>query len=157
MKNPLIIFFFLVFASITIKSQVMTVESTKKVMNQYLISQHSDASMMAEDVVFTNMATGDQYHSPEGVLQMLNYIYHIAFDAKAELKNSLFDEGRAVFEGDFVGKHIGEFAGIPATNKNVRVPLCVVYDLENEKIKTARIYFEMPVLLQQLNEIPLTD
>jgi hypothetical protein len=36
--------------------------------------------------------------------------------------------GRRHVKGDFVGKHIGEFAGIPATGKDVRVPLCVVYD-----------------------------
>ena len=44
----------------------------------------------------------------------------------------------------------GEFAGIPATGKDVRVPLCVVYDLENDQIKQGRVYFEMPALLQQL-------
>ena len=57
---------------------------------------------------------------------------------------------RPFSRGDLVGKHIGEFAGIPATNKLVRVPLCVVYDLERDKIKRGRVYFEMPVLFQQL-------
>lgn len=152
MKNSLIILSIVVITAITIKSQGMTVESTKKVMNQYLDSQHSDVSMMAEDVVFTNMATGDEHRGPDAVLQMLNHIYHTAFEAHAETKNLFFAEGKAVLEVDFVGKHIGEFAGIPATNKNVRVPLCVVYDLENDHIKRARIYFEMPVLFNQLNE-----
>jgi len=64
--------------------------------------------------------------------------------------NMVFADQQAVVEGDFVGKHIGEFAGIPATGKNVRVPICVVYDLENDKIKRGRVYFEMPALLQQL-------
>jgi len=105
---------------------------------------------MSKDVVFTNMATGEEHRGPDGVLQMLNYIYHIAFDADAESKNTIFADGKAVFEADFIGKHIGEFAGIPATNKQVRVPLCVVYDLENDLIKRGRVYFEMPVLLQQL-------
>lgn len=130
----------------------MTVENTQKLITQYLDSQHSDVSMMAEDVVFTNMATGDEHRGPDSVLQMLNHIYHRAFEAYAETKNLFFAEGKAVLEGDFVGNHIGEFAGIPATNKNVRVPLCVVYDLENDQIKRARIYFEMPVLFNQLNE-----
>jgi predicted ester cyclase len=50
-----------------------------------------------------------------------------------------------------VGKHIGEFAGIPATGgKEFRVPLCVVYDVEDDQIKRARIYFEIPALLAQL-------
>lgn len=152
MKNSLIILSIVVFTTIALKSQGMTVESTKRIMMQYLDSQHSDVSMMADDVVFTHMATGDAHHGPDEVLQMLNFIYHTAFDADAELKNLFFAEGKAVFEADFVGKHIGEFAGIPATNKNIRVPICVVYDLENDQIKRARVYFEMPVLFQQLNE-----
>ena len=128
----------------------MSIESTREVVTKYFNSEHSDVSMMAEDVVFTVMSTGQEHHSPDGVLQMLNYFYHIAFDATAEIKNFIFADGKAVVEGDFVGKHIGEFAGIPATNKHVRVPLCVVYDLEDDLIKRARVYFEMPALLQQL-------
>ena len=128
----------------------MSLESTREVVTKYLNSQHSDVSMMADDVVFTHMATGQEHHGPEGVLEMLNYFYHIAFDADAETRNTIFADGKAVLEADFVGKHIGEFAGIPATNKQVRVPVCVVYDLQDDKIKRGRVYFEMPVLMQQL-------
>ena len=128
----------------------MSVESTREVVTKYLNSKHSDVSMMADDVVFTHMATGQEHRGPEAVLQMLNYLYHIAFDADAETRNTIFADGKAVLEADFVGKHIGEFAGIPATNKQVRVPLCVVYEIENDKIKRGRVYFEMPILLQQL-------
>lgn len=128
----------------------MSVESTRKTMTQYFDSEHSDVSMMAEDVVFTIIATGQEHKTPEGVLQMLNYFYHIAFDASSETKNIIIADGQAVIEGDFMGKHIGEFAGIPATGKDVRVPLCVVYDLENNQIKRGRVYFEMPVLFAQL-------
>jgi steroid delta-isomerase-like uncharacterized protein len=128
----------------------MSLDTTREVMTKYLNSKHSDVSMMAEDVVFSHMATGDEHKGPDAVIQMLNYFYHIAFDADAETKNFIISDGKAVLEADFVGKHIGEFAGIPATNKEVRVPLCVCYDLENDMIKKARVYFEMPVLFKQL-------
>jgi len=81
---------------------------------------------------------------------MLNYFYHIAFEATAEPVTEIFGDSNAVLEAVFVGKHIGEFAGIPATGKSVRVPLCVVYDLENDQIKQGRVYFEMPALMAQL-------
>lgn len=129
---------------------VMSVENTREVMNKFLNSEHSDVSMMSDDVVFTIMATGEEHKGREGVMQMLNYFYHIAFDAHAEPISKIYGEGKAVFEATFVGKHIGEFAGIKATNKEVHVPLCVVYDLENNQIKQGRVYFEMPVLFQQL-------
>jgi steroid delta-isomerase-like uncharacterized protein len=128
----------------------MSVETTKKIMSKYIESNHSDLSMMASDVVFTNMATGDKNNGPEEVKQMLNFIYHTAFDAHAETKNLIVTEANAVFEAEFVGKHIGEFAGVPPTSKSVRVPLCVVYDIESDKIKRARVYFEIPALMVQL-------
>ena len=129
----------------------MSIETTRNIINKYVNSNHTDLSMMSEDVVFTNMATGEKHSGSETVAQMLHFIYHVAFEAHAETKNIIISEANAVLEGDFVGKHIGEFAGVPPTNKFVRVPLCVVYDLENDKIKRARIYFEIPALLTQLN------
>jgi steroid delta-isomerase-like uncharacterized protein len=130
----------------------MSIESTRKVMNQYFDAQHSDVSVMAEDVVFTIMATGQEYKTPEGVHGMLVYFYQIAFNASAEKSNIFFADGKALWEGTFIGTHIGEFAGVPATGKDVRVPLCVVYDLENDRIVRGRVYFEMPVLMAQLGE-----
>ena len=128
----------------------MSIETTRETMMRYFNSDHGDTSMMADDVVFTMMATGEETKTPAGVLAMLHHFYHVAFDATADIKNSAFDDGKALVEGDIIGKHIGEFAGIPATNKDFRVPICVVYDLENDQIKRGRIYFEVPVLMQQL-------
>ena len=128
----------------------MSIESTRAVMTRYLASDHSDASMMADDVAFTIMATGQEHRGPKGVLQMLDYFYRVAFAADAEIENTIFADGKAAVEAQFVGRHIGEFAGIPATNKQVRVPLCVVYDLTGDRISRGRVYFEMPALLQQL-------
>jgi hypothetical protein len=62
----------------------MSIESTKKVMQKYLEAEHGDVSMMAPNVVFTTMSTGEEAKTPEGVLGMLNYFYHVAFDAQAE-------------------------------------------------------------------------
>ncbi len=129
----------------------MSIETNREIITRYLNSNHSDVSMMAEDVVFTNMATGEKHTGPEAVSQMLNFIYHVAFDAHAETKNIIIDETNAVLEADFLGKHIGEFSGVLPTNKSVKVPLCVVYDIEKDKIKKARIYFEVPALMAQLN------
>ena len=55
---------------------------------------------------------------------MLNWIYHVAFDAQAEITNWMADEEHGIVEGYFVGKHIGDFAGTAPTGRKVRVPLC---------------------------------
>ena len=128
----------------------MSIERTHEVMSRYWDSDHTDLSVMADDVVFTHMASGDEHRGPEAVRGMLDYMYRQAFDARAEFRSRICTADQAVVEGEFVGRHIGEFAGIPPTGRSVRVPLCVVYDLESDRIKRARVYIEMPVLLRQL-------
>lgn len=128
----------------------MSIEKTSDVILRYLKSEHDDLSMLAEDAVFTVMGSGQESRGPAAVQGMTHYLYHIAFNAVFENRVLLFAENNAVLEGYFVGKHIGEFAGIPATGKDVRVPICIVYDVADNKIQQARIYFELPVLMQQL-------
>ena len=60
------------------------------------------------------------------------------------------DDGKAAIEADFAGTHTGEFAGIPATGRLVRVPYSVVYDLRGGQISALRIYFPMSQLTEQL-------
>ena len=132
----------------------MSIERTREAMTRYLESGHNDLSMMAGDVVFTNMATGEEHRGVDGVRRMLDFVYHTAFDATAETRSTIYAERQAVLEADFVGTHIGAFAGIPATRQKVRVPLCVVYDLEEGKIKRGRVYMEIPVLMRQLGAAP---
>ena len=124
--------------------------NTREVISKWIDSEHTDTSVLAEDVVFTSMNIAEEDRGPESVLQSLNYIYHVAFDARFELTNLIVDGGIGAAEAEFVGEHIGEFAGIPPTHKQVRVPLCVVYEVEDDKIKRARIYFEMPAMFEQL-------
>lgn len=128
----------------------MSVERTREAVERYLNSAHRDLSMMAENVVFTTMATGDEHRGVEAVRRMLQHVYHEAFDARAETRNRIYAEDHAVLEGELVGTHIGTFAGIPATGRKVRVPLCVVYDLEDGRIVQGRVYLEVPVLMRQL-------
>lgn len=125
-------------------------DATRAIMIRYLESNHKDLSMMAENVVFTNMATGEKHEGREAISEMLHYVYNVAFNATAEVRNLIVDHNKAVLEAEIVGKHIGEFAGIAATNKDVRIPLCVIYDLDNGKITQGRIYFEMPALIAQI-------
>ena len=112
------------------------------------LSTH-DVQYLAEDILYKNMSTGEEYKGREAVGGMLHYLYHIAFDAKAEITNTNVTEQKAMFEANFKGRHIGEFAGIPPTNKEINVPVCVSYDLEEGLIKRGRIYFLGDVLMKQ--------
>jgi len=130
----------------------MDVARTREVVQRYLDGGHSDVSLLADDVVFRVMATGQEHRTQEGVKAMLDFFYHVAFDARAETKHVIVDDGIAVLEADFVGRHIGEFAGVPATGKDVRVPLAVIYDVRDDRIVEGRVYFEIPAFLAQISD-----
>lgn len=63
----------------------------------------------------------------------------------------------AALAATFVGTHIGEFAGIPATGREVRVPLTVLYDVSEEGITEGRIYMQAAVMMQQLGAMPAAE
>ncbi|MEP6616563.1 MAG: ester cyclase [Ginsengibacter sp.] len=123
--------------------------STQSLIDDYFASGH-DAKYLAEDAIFTDMSNGNETNGREGVKQMLEYMYHVAFDAKAEVTNQVIAANKAAVEFKFRGKQIGEFAGLPPTNKEVNVPVCVVYDIENGLIQKARIYLLTDTMMKQL-------
>jgi hypothetical protein len=109
-----------------------------------------DPKYIAEDAVYTDLSSGKVYTGREEITGMLHFIYHVAFDAKAEVVNAVITENKAVVEAYFKGRHIGEVEGLKATNREVDVPLCVTYDLRDGLIKAARIYLLGEVMMNQL-------
>ena len=110
-----------------------------------------DVMYIAENAVFKNMSTGEEIKGRKAIADMLNYLYHVAFDAKAIVNNTVITKNHALLEASFVGIHMGEFAGIAATGKQVNVPLCVTYDInEDGLIQNGRIYMLTDVMMQQL-------
>lgn len=109
-----------------------------------------DVKYIAEECVFRNMGSGETYRGRAEIGAMLHYFYRVAFDARAELKSFAITEDRAMVEALVKGKHIGEIEGIPATGKEVCVPMCVTYFLNHGLIQEAHIYLQTDVLLQQL-------
>lgn len=120
----------------------------KKNMQAYV--ETHDVKYITEDAVFTHLGTGEVYKGKAEVGAMLHYLYHVAFDAHAEVRTLVVEEKRAVAEGFFKGRHVGDFAGIKATNKEVDVPLSVFYTLREGLISEARIYYMTDVLMRQL-------
>jgi len=125
-----------------------TLQEKKKVENYF---ETHDPKYLTEDTVFINMNNSELTIGRDAVAKMLHHIYHVAFDAHAEITNTIVTDDKAVLEANFVGKHIGEFAGMQPTGKNVKVPFCVTYDLdENGLVKVARVYMLESVMVQQL-------
>lgn len=117
-------------------------------------SENHDVQYVAEDATYTDMSTGQEYRGREAIAGMLHWFYHVAFEARAEPTSMLVDGERAAAEAMIVGRHIGEFAGVPATNKEVSVPISIHYDFRDGQIAAARFYFAVPAFLAQVGALP---
>jgi len=111
-----------------------------------------DTRYVAKDAVFINKATGERVAGREAIGKLLHNFYCVAFDGCPRITSQIITDDKAVIEGFFTGKHIGDFAGVPATGKIVTLPFCISYTLENGLIKEARIYSPGDLLLRQLQD-----
>ena len=126
----------------------MSIEETQKVLEGYW--QDHDPAYVAEDAVFTMQTTGEEIRGRDAIAKHLAGFYHGALDARAMKTNAIFGDGHGVLEARVVGRHTGVFAGVPATGREVNVPLCVTYELSGGLITRARIYLMVNVLLAQI-------
>lgn len=115
-----------------------------------------DEQYLGSDAVFTDMSSGLEWIGREAVAGMLHWFYEVAFDATFENRTLIVDDEHGMLEGMVVGRHIGEFAGIPATGRDFRAPICVVYDFRDEQIARGRFYFAVPAFLAQVGAAPVT-
>ncbi|MCU0505087.1 MAG: ester cyclase [Chloroflexi bacterium] len=110
-----------------------------------------DPDALAPDATFIDTTTGMTWTGPEAIGGMLAWFYHGVFEARLEGSRVIVDADgtAAALEATFVGIHKGEFAGVPATGREVRVPLVVVYDLADERVVGGRIHFDAAAFVAQ--------
>lgn len=131
----------------------MSAEETERTVRAYLealLNGGDFASFFTEDVLWTTMETGEQVRGRQAVSDFIVALHSVLFDAKPELRSLAFADGLAALEAVFVGRHIAEFAGIPATGIVVRLPYAVCYAVSGGMISELRAYFPVLALIQQL-------
>lgn len=110
------------------------------------------AEFLAEDVTLTMAETGEVTRGRAQVVALIDYLHTVAFAARPEWAGLVVEGGRAMLEAAFVGAHVGEFAGIAATGRAVRLPYAVAYDLADGRIAALRIYLATDALVRQLRD-----
>jgi predicted ester cyclase len=131
----------------------MSAETTERVFREYseaLLSRGDFGRFFTDDVLWTTMETGQEIRGREAVRDYIVALHTVIFDARPVVRGTLAGDGVALLEADFVGRHIGEVAGVAPTGKDVKLPYSVVYDIQGEQISALRAYFPIAALLQQL-------
>ena len=129
-------------------------DDTRTVMEQYvqaLLDGSDFGRFFAPDVVWTTMETGEVVHGRDAVRDLIVGMHTQAFRAHPELVGMVTDGGKAMLEAVFIGTHVGEFAGVPATGVDVRLPYCMAYDVADGAITALRAYFPVAALTEQLS------
>jgi len=121
----------------------MSVDQTQEVIDAYLtalVAREDIAPFFSDDVVVELVDVAQVIQGRDAVAGAIVALHEQMFDARPELTNLIVGEGTAAVEAVFVGTHTGEFAGIPATGKEVAVPYAVFYDVANGEITALRIH-----------------
>jgi predicted ester cyclase len=131
----------------------MSAQQIRETMQQYaeaLLARGDYGRFFDDDIEFALMGTDQQTRGAQAAEQAIRFLHETAFDAKPEITNVVVDDDGAAAEAWFVGTHTGDFSGMNASGKPVRVPYSVFYDVDADKIKALRIYMPMDQLLEQI-------
>jgi steroid delta-isomerase-like uncharacterized protein len=121
----------------------MSVEQTQEAIDAYLaalVAREDIAPFFSDDVVVELVDVAQVIQGRDAVAGAIVALHEQMFDARPEVTNLIVGEGTAAGEFVFVGTHTGEFAGIPATGREVAVPYVVFYDLADGEITALRIH-----------------
>ena len=113
-------------------------------------------------------ATGDYFHSDvveevplpgqgpglEGLKETLTRMRRAFPDLHWRIEEQMAEDNNVLTRFIWSGTHQGEFLGIPATNRVVRVWGMVIDRFEGQKVKSTRILLDTLSLLQQLGVVP---
>ncbi len=122
----------------------MSIDSTRDTMLPYLNAQCNGNHLLTKDAVFTIMSTGQQYRGHTATLSIANQFYCVDLTAVITVRVALFGEETAMVEADFKGWRIGAVEGVIATGESISIPLCVVYELVQDRIQCGRVYTTLP-------------
>lgn len=85
-------------------------------------------------------------------------LFEAAFPLYELIAEDVIAEGdRVAVRSTFRGTHQGEFAGIPATDRDVEIPVFLIYRIENGLIAEHWMQADVMGLMQQLGVLPVPD
>jgi len=127
----------------TAEPSAMSIDETQAVMDAYLaalVGREDIAPYFSDDAAFELVDVDQRVEGRDAVVDAIVELHQQTFDAHPELTNLVIGEGVAAAELVFVGTHTGDFAGIPASGREVAVPYAAFYDLADAEITALRIH-----------------
>lgn len=109
---------------------------------------------VAPDCTVVDEGSGRTLKGPDGFLQLAKTLFDALPDGRFTLDHLTAEGDTVVVEYTGQGTQTGDLvlrAGtVPATGRSVTVHACDVYEVQNDKIKTARAYVDTGSIMTQL-------
>ena len=109
---------------------------------------------LCDDPIYKIMATSATFKGKEQVAQFYTGLFDGVPDADFELINAFVGEEGVVEESILRGTHRGTLFGIPATAREIALPIIIVFPILQEQIMGERLYFDLATLARQLGVPP---
>ena len=113
----------------------MTPAETAAALDAYLGDE--GLGRLAEDAVYTEMGTREEWRGREAIAGTLNRLYTVLYDASSHERHRVVGADAAAVEYEFRGRR-------RSGGEEVSIPLCVIYEFAGGRITKARIYFLAP-------------
>ena len=131
----------------------MAVEQTRETLTRYideLLSFGDFASYFTEDVTVAFMGANRTVRGRDAARTLITAVHQQAFRTAVNVTTVACSDQQAMIEARFLGTHIGEFEGVPATGRSVDVPYAVAYDVRGDSISALRLYLPLDLLMRQI-------
>lgn len=125
------------------------IEVTRQIITAFV--ENPVAVTLAEEAALQDHAQGRVYQGRTAVEGVLQAFFATGFPgAQIEVHSSTADETSAVLEFDLCGKQDGPFLGIPATGREVVLPMVIVCQIADCQVRRLSMYYDAGSLLRQL-------
>lgn len=106
---------------------------------------------LSEDCIFEDKALGKIFHGHLGAAEYYQAWWN-AFEMTVHTEYRYYPEPELVIvETHFKGKHISDFFGLKATNREIDIPIAVFISLKNGLMTGERFYWDRSTLFSQLD------
>jgi predicted ester cyclase len=103
----------------------MSADRVRETVQKYvevLLARGEYGRFFDDDIEFALMGTDQQARGAQAVEETIRFLHETAFDAEPEMTRLVVGDHSAAAEALFVGTHTGDFLGVSATGRSIRVP-----------------------------------
>jgi steroid delta-isomerase-like uncharacterized protein len=142
-------------AQSTLVSSQQLIDAAKAPMLAYNAKDWDAArASLSSDFVYDEIATNRKTQGADQAIQLWQGWAAAFPDSRATFHREIASGNTVVFEVSWQGTHQGPLetpgGSIPATGKRIDVRACMAFEVENDRAKVQRHYFDMMTLLQQI-------